>query len=208
MRVIPNAVRQPPEWVTERRRVRVPGQRVLAIGRLERQKGFDLLLHAFRVVRQEHPAAELWIVGEGSERHRLQDLAERLGLTPHVRFLGWLPDVWEVLADADVFVLSSRYEGFPNALLEAMACGVACAAFDCPSGPGDIVRHEVDGLLVPAGSVAGLAAAMANLLADERLRRRLGTAARAVTDRFDRHSYVRSWLDVLHAAARREPTGR
>lgn len=206
--VIPNAVRRPPRWVSERRRARPPGQRVVAIGRLERQKGFDLLLQAFGAVRKVHPAAELRIVGEGSERRRLEHLTDRLGLARHVQYAGWVPDVWDVLADADVFVLSSRYEGFPNALLEAMACGVACVAFDCPSGPGEIIRQQVDGLLVPAGAAQELATAVARLLADESLRRRLGAAAESVIERFDRQSYLRRWLQVLHAVTRRSPTAR
>ncbi|RMG37224.1 MAG: glycosyltransferase family 4 protein [Planctomycetota bacterium] len=200
--VIPNAVRTPPAWVQTRRGRGQRNQQVVGIGRLEPQKGFDLLLTAFARVIQTCPQATLTLVGEGSQRASLEAGVRELGLAERVRFSGRLADVWEVLAAADVFVLSSRYEGFPNALLEAMAAGVACVAFDCPSGPGEIIRHGCDGLLVPTGDVDALAAAVTRLLRDEALRRRLGEAARAVVDRFDERTYADRWMAVLQSVVR------
>jgi glycosyltransferase involved in cell wall biosynthesis len=116
----------------------------------------------------------LLILGDGSERAALERQAVELGLQDSVLMPGLVRDPERWLQHAQLYVLSSRFEGFPNALLEAMQCGVAVAAFDCPSGPGEIVRHEQTGLLVPAGDVDALAAAIARLAADADLRQRLG----------------------------------
>jgi glycosyltransferase involved in cell wall biosynthesis len=140
----------------------------------------------------------LVILGDGPERDALQRRAAELGLKDAVLMPGVvkLPEQW--LQHAELFVLSSRFEGFPNALLEAMQCGLPVAAFDCPSGPAEIVRHEHTGLLVSAGDVAALAAAIARLAGDEDLSRRLGREAAAdVASRFSLQHIASMWEELL-----------
>jgi glycosyltransferase involved in cell wall biosynthesis len=96
-----------------------------------------------------------------------------------------------------MFVLSSLYEGFPNALVEAMACGLPCVSFECESGPREILRHGVDGLLVPPGDIEALSQAMAELAASPEKRQQLGSQARSIADRFSEDRIMREWEDLV-----------
>ena len=131
-----------------------------------REKGFDRLIDAFAQVASPHDEWTLEIAGEGLERKDLQQRIDRQRLGDRVTLMGWVdePETW--LSQAAIFVLSSRYEGFPVSLLEAMSLGLAVISFDCDSGPREIIRHQVDGLLVRPGDVAGLAQAMQCLIDD------------------------------------------
>jgi glycosyltransferase involved in cell wall biosynthesis len=201
--VIPNAIdaglRDPSRQELPHNR-RHPSQ-IVAMGRLTAQKGFDLLIAAFVEVAARHPACTLTILGEGPERARLEEITRKRGLAGRIQLPGWNPDPSSVLRACDVFVLSSRYEGFPNALLEAMAAGLAVVSFDCPSGPAEIIRHEVDGLLVPPEDVRALSKAIDRLFSDDDLRERLGKEAVSVTERFsEEHNFAR-WEAVLQKQA-------
>jgi glycosyltransferase involved in cell wall biosynthesis len=169
------------------------------MGRLVRQKGFDLLLEAFARCRTSHPRWTLRILGRGEERQALEAQARALNLGDAVEFAGVVKNPQDHLAQSQLFVLSSRYEGFPNALLEAMASGLAVVATDCPTGPADIVTHDENGLLVPAGDVGALAAAMDRLMSDAGERRRLGERAREVQARFAPETILAAWDRLLRA---------
>jgi glycosyltransferase involved in cell wall biosynthesis len=195
--VIPNPVSE----VEPAEAGRAPRKRltIVGMGRLETQKGFDLLIRAFAAVARSHPAWDLKILGEGSERAALEAQVRNLGLSGRVVLPGRDPAALAALRSSDLFVLSSRYEGFPNALLEAMACGLPVISFNCPSGPAEIVRDGVDGRLLPAEDVDALAAAISELAADEPRRRALGTAAALVASRFSVASIAARWERVLEA---------
>lgn len=173
------------------------GGHIIGVGRMDAQKGFDLLVRAFATCRDRRPGWTLTILGDGEERPRLKALAEQLGIAPHVRLPGTVPDPTPFLRRADLFVLSSRSEGFPNALLEAMALGVPVVATNCSSGPRLIVRDDVDGLLVPSDDVGALADAMAALMDDEPRRLRMGENAMAVNTRFEIDRVMQTWETVI-----------
>jgi len=171
--------------------------RAIAMGRLVPQKGFDLLIEAFASLAATHPAWDLVIWGEGPERPALEALVGHYGLEGRVSLPGFSHQVAEEYATAELFVLSSRYEGFALVLLEAMASGLPCVAFDCPSGPGELIDDEVNGILVPVGDVGGLADAMNRLMGAPAERDRFGRTAVAVRDQFSAARIMSEWDALL-----------
>ncbi|HEX3484811.1 MAG TPA: glycosyltransferase [Micropepsaceae bacterium] len=132
---------------------------ILAIGRLNEQKGFDILLHAFQRVRSSLEC-RLVILGEGTERAALEKLCQTLGLTDDVALPGFVANPFALMARSDLFVLSSRWEGLPTVLIEALACGAPVVSTDCPSGPREILDDGRFGTLVPTNDPEALAAAI------------------------------------------------
>jgi glycosyltransferase involved in cell wall biosynthesis len=173
-------------------------QTVVAMGRLEHQKGFDVLLRAFATFVRLVPHWRLIIIGTGTQENELQRLAKDLDLHDNVAFVGTLqnPRVW--LQRASIFALSSRFEGFPNALAEAMACGKAVVATDCPTGPRELTEDGKAGVLVPVDDVGALANAFVRLATDPELRQRLGRAARTAMEAYRPDRVIRQWEYLLH----------
>ncbi len=197
--VIPNPARQPeagsapgaPSWAVDNRRV------LLGMGRLHPQKGFDRLLPGFARLREIHPDWHLVLLGEGDERTRLEARIRELRLENHVTLPGWVADVENAFSRSELFVLPSRYEGFGNVVAESLACGVPVVTLDCPSGPGEIVRNEVDGLVVPADDLEGLERALDRLMNDAELRARFAARAPEVLERFSEQKFLAQWDAVL-----------
>jgi len=175
---------------------------VVAAGRLVPAKGFDRLVPAFAAVSARHPDWSLRIYGTGGERALLEGLVHRHGLERCVQLMGFAGHLDEELAEASVFVLSSRNEGFPMVLLEAMAVGVPVVSFDCRNGPADLVTDGVDGLLVPQGDVVGLAEAMCRLIEEPGWRREMGQAALATAATYTPHRMADRWEQLLDDVAR------
>jgi glycosyltransferase involved in cell wall biosynthesis len=169
---IPNTVRDLGE-----RRADLDAKTVFAAGRLVGQKGFDLLIPAFGRVAAEHPDWRLKICGRGRLQKQLQALIKDHGLGDVVTLAPPATDMGYELERASVFALSSRFEGFPLVLLEAMSKGTAVVSFDCPTGPADIVGDHRNGILVPPEDVDAFAAGLVEMVEDEELRRRCGAAA-------------------------------
>jgi GalNAc-alpha-(1->4)-GalNAc-alpha-(1->3)-diNAcBac-PP-undecaprenol alpha-1,4-N-acetyl-D-galactosaminyltransferase len=170
---------------------------IVAMGRLERQKGFDLLVDAFGRVAGDFPDWGLAIFGEGSLRAELTAQIERLGIPDRVRLPGTTGAPGAVFRRGDLFVLSSRYEGFGLTLVEAMACGLPVIAANCPSGPSEIIDSGRDGVLVRPEDAAALAEAMARLMSDDAERWRLGETAKIAARRFNVGAVVREWERVI-----------
>lgn len=195
VQVIPNALRALPDIQTARQPL------LLSVGRLDHQKGFDIVLRAFAVVQREFPHWRLAIVGDGPLRDALQRIAIDLGLQDRVRWPGRTSEIEAWYANASVVVQASRFEGFPNVILEAMGMGAAVVSTDCNSGPREIITPGHDGLLVPVDDVDALANALRMLMADAGLRDRIGTAAMAVRTRFATDEILASWEHLLAGAA-------
>lgn len=168
---------------------------VLAIGRLSKEKGFDLLLEAFR--RLETPA-HLVFVGDGPEGPRLRALAEQFSLDS-VTFAGTQRNPFPWIEQSNVLALSSLIESFPTVLIEAMALGKPVVAFDCPVGPREIIRHERNGLLVPPQDPAALARALDRVLSDPRLGERLGACGRGDAKAFGFGETIRAYEALFHS---------
>lgn len=174
------------------------GQRtLLAVGRMSEEKGFHLLVPVFERLAPDFPAWRLTILGDGPDRPALQAQIASAGLQDRISLPGRAGNVGEWYAAADLYVVSSRFEGFPNTLAEAMAHGLPVVSFDCDTGPRDIVQHEVDGLLVPAGDVAKLEAALRRLMDDAPLRKQMGTRAVEVRERFSMQRVTRMWEELF-----------
>jgi glycosyltransferase involved in cell wall biosynthesis len=181
------------------------GETVLAVARCVAQKGLDLLLQAWAEVARARPAARLVIVGDGPLFAALQAQAVSAGLAGRVQWCAPTSGIAAHYRAAAVFVLPSRYEGMPLALLEAQALGVPAVAFDCPTGPAEIITPDT-GLVVPAGDVAGLARALIGLLADPVLRQRMALAAMARSQaRFSMQAHLQQWTELLRQVARGRP---
>ncbi len=175
---------------------------IVAMGRLAEEKGFDLLLEAFSRIAQQNPDWDLVILGEGEKRTELEAQIKELCLEERAVLLGRLADPFPVLRSADLFVLSSHFESFGNVLVEAMACGLPIISFDCPSGPREIIRDGIDGILVPPEDVRALATAMDCLMNDETKRRQFVASAREVIHRFDVETITDQWEELMKAVLR------
>lgn len=157
---------------------------VIAVGRYAYEKGFDMLLEVWAEVVKAYPDWALKFYGDSDGTIDLQAQVDRLGLQTSVQLNAAVPNIREKYRAAQVFLMSSRHEGFGNVLIEAMACGLPCVAFDCPTGPGFIINDCENGFLVPPFDRAAYAERVKQLLADEEQRRKLGRHAQESVKRF------------------------
>jgi glycosyltransferase involved in cell wall biosynthesis len=170
---------------------------VVAAGRLTRQKGFDRLIPAWEQVVRKHPDWMLRIYGSGPHGPRLRRMIGNAGLYNNVLLMGRADRMGDELAKGSIYVMSSRYEGLPMVLLEAMSKGLAVVSFDCPRGPADLVTPGEDGLLVPEGDIDGLARGLLELIEDEDWHRRLGAAAVHTAGRYELPAVGQQWDQLL-----------
>ncbi len=173
---------------------------VCAMGRLTKQKGFDVLLSAFAALPDQNDGWGLEIYGEGEDGEALKTLSQDLGISDRVSFKGFTDDVPSVMNRAGIFVLSSRYEGFPNVLLEAMAFAVPVISTDCRCGPKEIIENNKNGLLVPNENVKKLSAQLSLLMQDSALREKLGNEAVKVREDYSIGRIMKMWEELVCAA--------
>ncbi len=206
-RVIHNPVVRPAMHATRTAKPPDAAHTLVAMGRLVEEKGFALLVRAFAQLAAKHASWSLEIWGIGPLRAALERLARGFGVERRVMLPGFTRRPSEVLSRADLFVLSSLTEGFPNALCEAMACGLPVVSFDCSSGVRQIIRPGIDGVIVPRADVASLAASLDRLMSSEAERASLGSRAVEVADRFAIETTMAQWEALAYAcgatAARR-----
>jgi glycosyltransferase involved in cell wall biosynthesis len=173
-------------------------KRLLAVGRLHADKGFDLLIQAFATLAPSHPDWDLVILGEGDERAALEAQVGKAGLASRISMPGRAGNVGDWYDSADLYVLTSRFEGLSNTLLESMASGLAAVSFDCDTGPREIVREGIDGVLVrPNGDVPALCKALADVMGNDGARQRMAQAATDVRDRFSATRVLQQWQELF-----------
>lgn len=170
---------------------------VLGVGRLVPEKGFAELIDSFATVAQSFPDWQLHIFGEGPCREVLQLKIDRLALQQNVKLLGKIENLQPHYLEASIFVLNSQYEGFPNALLEAMASGCAVIASNCPYGPADLIKDRINGLLVPMSHPSDLAKALKYLMSEAAERIRLGSEAQASAANYSFTHYFSSFEQLM-----------
>lgn len=172
-------------------------KQVIAVGRYVPQKGFDMLIEAWHKVVARHPDWKLKIYGDGM-RDELEHQIDRLGLQKSCLLEHTVSNIVDKFNESSIFVLSSRYEGFGMVITEAMACGVPPIAFQCPCGPLDIIKDQIDGLLVENGNIELLAASMCRLIEQKEFRKRLGHNARINVKRFEIDVIASQWKRLFN----------
>lgn len=176
---------------------------VVAAGRLTSQKGFDMLIPAFAQVAAKHPDWQLRIFGGGDKEAELAQLIEEHGIGENVTLMGYTSELPQEMAKGSIYALSSRFEGFPMVLLEAISVGLAPVSFDCPTGPRDIIEHGQDGLLVEYKDVDALAASIIELIEEDARRKAMGEAAYEKSKRYQTEAIAERWETVFEDIARR-----
>ena len=171
-------------------------KQVIAVGRYTYQKGFDLLISAWRIVNKKHPDWTLNIYG-GGKKEDFQPLVEKYGLGKTLKLNSPVSPIREKYQESSIFVLSSRFEGLPLVLMEAMSTGLPSVSFACPCGPRDIIHDGADGILCENGNIQQLAAGICRLIEDEQLRKEMGRKAAQNIQRFSLENIMTQWDDLL-----------
>jgi glycosyltransferase involved in cell wall biosynthesis len=171
--------------------------RLLTIGRLVKQKGFDYLMESLNKLEKIDPNWIIAIIGSGPEEETIKEMAREFGLTEKINFLPHCDDLARHYLEADIYVMTSRFEGLPLVLIEAQSFGLPCVSFDCPTGPSEVIESEVNGLLVPLGDTSIMAQQIARLGRSPDLYGRCSTNARESSFRYSPDAIMRQWLGIL-----------
>lgn len=192
--VIPNAAMHVSDAYSD-----VMNKRVIAVRRLDYQKGFDRLVQAWQLVRHTGKFTDwkLDIFGQGEWREMLQQMIDKAELQDSVRLNRPTKQIGEEYVKSDMLVMSSNYEGFPMVMIEAMACGLPVVSFDYKCGPKDIIQPGINGLLVPNGDIQALADAMMKVMEDEAYRKMLSLNARKVVDTYSEQAVMSQWIRLF-----------
>lgn len=177
---------------------------LLSVGRLSFQKNYECLINAFALVSARFPDWDLMILGEGESREKLERMIEQTPEPHRIRLPGPVSDPERYYPEAHIFCLPSRWEGFPNALAEALAHGLPAIGFADCSGVNELINHGINGFLVPGnGDTHGLAHALSRLMGDETLRTNMGSAACAISDKYRADAILDLWEKTIFRSRQR-----
>lgn len=172
--------------------------KIVAVGRLVKQKNYTMLIHAFKKVIEINEDLELHIYGQGELLGELTSLVRKLKISEKVYFNGYCSNIHEVINDAKIFVMTSDFEGMPNSLMEAMAMGLPVISTDCPAGgPRELIKNNYNGVLVETGDINELANKLNELLNSDNLRMQLGNNAREILNNHSVDKIITKWLEII-----------
>ena len=189
VKTIPNPLTLYPEHISTKE----PSCRILSVGRLTFQKGFDMLIDAFAIIASSYPKWHIDIYGNGEDKENLLNKIEKYSLQHQIRIYSPTEDIYQEYMNSDFYVLSSRYEGYPLVLNEAMSCGTPCVAFRCKYGPEDAIEDGKNGLLVKNGDVQDLADKIEWMILHEKERIDMGEKARIAAARYKKDQVMKEW---------------
>ena len=172
-------------------------KKVISVGRYDEQKGYDMLIDAWEVVYRTYPDWHLFIYGDGVLKKDFEQSIKQKHLEQNIILCAPVKDIEQKYLESSMYVMSSRFEGFGMVLIEAMACGLPCISFDCPHGPSDIIKDEIDGLLVENGNVQLLSQKICRLIQDDTLRQQMGIHARKNVLRYSKENIMQQWKDLF-----------
>lgn len=173
---------------------------IVGMGRIIKQKGFDLLIKSFSLIEKNNPDLRLVIIGDGSQLNNLKDYSYSVGISDKIIFHGNMTNPFPVLKQCQIFVLSSRWEAFGNVIIEAMSLGLPVICFDIPGGPREIINHKVNGLLVKSGNIEALAKGIDKLICDEILRKSIELESLKVAETYSLARIGKKWHELLSEA--------
>ena len=195
--VIPNAINEEfirDSYKGERRKV------IVGAGRLNEQKDFELLINAFADISHNYPEYDLEIYGEGIQRNNLEKLVKNCGVANKVKMPGYVSSLGDKIRDASIFVLSSNFEGMPNALMEAMALGLTCISTDCPvGGPRSLIKTGENGIIIPVNDIEKLKDALKYVIENSEVAKDLGKSAELIKNKLSPQKIYGEWLQICYS---------
>lgn len=192
--IIPNPVTKYPESISTKKNVK---HRIIAVGRLNHQKGFSRLIQAFSLISEKYPSWRIDIFGKGELYDELNKLIRQKGLYEKVSINQPTTEIYHEYLNSDFYVLSSEYEGFCLVMLEAMACGLPCVSFDCPYGPKELIVSGKNGLLVENGNVSELAQKIEWMITHDSERNRMSNEARKTINKYKLDTIMTQWEELF-----------
>lgn len=193
--VLPNSLSQ---QFLQQKYENIRKKEIVWVGRMDENKNPKLLLHAFMEIKEKHSDWRLVFIGEGYQKEELEEICKKKNLIEQVSFMGEVDNVLDAIQSSSVFVLTSKQEGMPNALMEAMVSGLAAISTDCPcGGPAELIEHGINGILIPVDDEKALAEALDKMLSDEEYRSRLGKEARKLIEKVHPDIVNRKWLEYI-----------
>ena len=192
IKVIPNSLPFYPEEFSK-----CENKKIISVGRLDSQKGYDILIDVWNIISKKYPDWVLEIYGDGPEKENLQNKINKLGLEKSFLLKGAVKDIQDKYLESSIYVMSSRYEGMPMVLLETMACGLPVISFDCPCGPKDIIKNNENGFIVKFGNIEQMAEKIEELIIDEEKRKLFGKNARKNIQRYSQDKIMNQWKELF-----------
>ncbi len=172
-------------------------KKIISVGRLDEQKGYDLLICAWKIVVKEHPDWSIHIYGNGELEGTLKEQIRANDIESSFILEGTVPNIEDKYLESSFYVMSSRFEGFGMVLIEAMSCGLACISYDCPNGPKDIINDGIDGILVENGNINQLAEKICYMIENPEERKKMGAAAKVNVKRYNPDIIMQKWVQLF-----------